>query len=913
MIPVASTEAILFDSRSKTFSLMAGNSLYAFSISPELLLEHLYWGSKLQSGYDLRYLSQSNRMTHFATAEVNDILSDQCVRDELFSDLKSESVEKLQETWRRSKNTKIHDLTDLKALNQKRKENLSWRLMSKLTQQQQQGILDGDLMNSKRRDHSMSDYHQEPSMDAIDEELSDEFSDLEVISSLDDGIITRETRSISQPAPFLRSLKKKWASSPNLSLEDIDTFDEDNISDSNISSSLPLSPGNFLSLEVPQSPISLLPSCSPRCKRKSYLFERQEGQMGKGSINMEYSDLGTGDFRIPSFAVFDTYNGSSISPLRYRRHQIFRGKIEMECFVPQIRNIDESNASTLVVTMADIGSGLEVDLIYLVLHNFDCIVRRVTFRNLDNRIISASSDCISQNMTKIIQRACSMTVDFEGNSSPYYLIQLSGSWARERNIVETKLTHGIQSFGSVRGVSGHQHNPFAAICIGSPNETFGEVQGFSLIYSGNFLFEAELSDVGRLRLNMGIHPMGFQWKLDPSDIFETPEVILVRSNDGLGGMSRELHRVLKSHVIAKCPVWAELSPPILLNTWEAEYFNISHSSVVEMAKVASQVGIDLIVLDDGWYGERNDDTTSLGDWTPNSSKFPKGLGILAKEVNLIGCRLGLWFEPEMVSEQSNLIKSHPNWYLRVPGRPRQIGRNQFVLDLSREEIRSHVFGCISKVLTGANIEYIKWDMNRPLTEVFSIRDNNYEDVWQPETCHRYVQGVYMLQYLITSSFPHILLENCASGGGRFDPGMLYFSPQVWCSDNTDAIARISIQYGTSMAYPASCIGAHVSSVPNHITGNTTRARTRGFVAMCGTFGYELDMSEISVKDRMIFKEQISTYRQIVHIIRNGEIYRLWDPFKTPLAAWMYVSIDKCSAVVVAFSKNSDHWNNIVPR
>jgi alpha-galactosidase len=579
--------------------------------------------------------------------------------------------------------------------------------------------------------------------------------------------------------------------------------------------------------------------------------------------------------------------------------------------LPGIRSTDESEASTLIVTMSDIGSGLEVDLIYVVLHEYDAVMRRAVFRNVDNDNYSRMGDRIG----KVVQKACSFTIDFELGADPFHMLQLSGSWGRERYMVETKLSHGMQSFGSMRGVSGHQHNPFAVVTVGPPSETQGEVKGFSLIYSGNFLFEAELGEMGRLRVNMGIHPMGLQWYLKPGGVFNTPEAVLVRSNKGLGGMSRVLHRLFLDKLIPH--TWADDGPtPVLLNTWEARYFNVNHDNVVEMAKQAARVGIDLIVLDDGWFGKRNDITTSLGDWTADLTKFPLGLNGLADAVNAAGCKFGLWIEPEMVSEDSSLHSMHPDWYLRVPGRPRQIGRNQFVLDLSRKEVRDYLFEAIRIILSNANIEYVKWDMNRPLTEIYSQRVNDQmigTSVWQSETSHRYVLGLYELQGRITKAFPNVLLENCSSGGGRFDPGMLYFSPQIWCSDNTDALVRMKIQYGTSLAYPARCVGAHLSCVPNHITGNTTRLRTRGFVAMSGTFGFELDLCAASAIEKLQYKELVACYRTFSSTIRFGDLYRLWNPFNNTFAAWMYVTRDKRDAVVFAFSLNSDHWSNLVPR
>jgi len=525
-------------------------------------------------------------------------------------------------------------------------------------------------------------------------------------------------------------------------------------------------------------------------------------------------------------------------------------------------------------------------------------------------ISPTSSNASVEGNSKVVQKASSMSIDFEATSTPYHLVKLSGSWGRERYVTESLLQHGHVSFSSSRGVSGHVHNPFAAVTIGPPNETLGEVKAFSFVYSGNYLIETEISEMGRLRCNVGINPMGLQWHLTPNKTFNTPEVVMARSKEGLGGMSRAIHRLFLDRLLPRN--WSDAEPPILLNSWEAKYFHVNHSNIVEMAQQASNVGINLIVLDDGWFGKRENDTCSLGDWVADMTKFPHGIKGLAEDVNAAGCKFGLWFEPEMVSEDSMLYTTHPDWYLHVPGRPRQIGRNQMVLDLSRQEVVDYVFNSLAAILSTANVEYVKWDMNRPLTEVYSAASEMGE-VWQAEVSHRYMLGVYQIMNRVITTFPHILLENCASGGGRFDPGMLYYSPQIWCSDNTDAITRMRIQYGTSMAYPARSIGAHVSTVPNHITGSTTRLRTRAFVAMCGTFGYELDISSASQKDLLAWRAQIDLYKQLSPTIRWGDLYRLWDPFKVNLASWMYVSRDKSQAVVFAFSMNSDHWSNLVPR
>jgi len=899
MRPVNSTSNIHFDAKFKTFRLHAGDTLYAFCIGPELSLEHLYWGKYLRDGYDFRYLSQSCRNAHFNTVEADpSSFGGKIV-------LKAETLEEIQKTWKENRSwNALSASVDVDILQKRRLENYSWRIMSKAAMVNGRSPASSSE-KTRKKSHSVTfNIHESQSQDF-----------LLPIAKTETAPETRR-RAQTDAAP---PLPLPEVISANTSFSDLSAMAK--LVD--FSSSTPSTKGRLLEGLVNKS------KTQKHHHRNIQTFDRQIGKLGKGLLCSEYTDHGTGDFRSPSFLVVDNYNGSAISPLRYRRHKIYRGKLPMPDSMPSVRCLDEKEASTLVVTMVDAGSGLEVDLIYVAMHDYDVITRRAVFRNNDKRphdsdpFSASSSGYSSLGSSKVIQKASSLTIDFEASSSPFHCVQLSGSWARERYVIETKLNHGMHSFGSTRGVSSHQHNPFAAITIGPPCETDGEVKGFSLIYSGNFLAEAEITEMGRLRFNLGLHPMGMQWFLksqhqagdvnDSSNSFSTPEAVLVRSGQGLGGMSRTFHRLILERVIPSN--WSDSHPPVLLNTWEAKYFHINHANVLDLAKHAASVGVDMIVLDDGWFGERNTDTVGLGDWFVDSEKFPYGLKALVDEINQLGggMKFGLWFEPEMVSEQSLLYTMHPDWYLHVPNRPRQIGRNQMVLDFSRQDVRDYLFTMMSAVLNAANIEYIKWDMNRPLTEVYSLAAGTSDVCWQSEISHRYVLGLYDLQRRITEAFPHVLLENCASGGGRFDLGMLYYCSQIWTSDNTDSLVRVRIQYGTSLAYPARVIGSHISTVPNHITGNTARLRTRGFVAMCGTFGFELDMTIATPVERLIYQKQIEFYRAVAPIIRYGDLYRLWDPFRQSAAAWMYVTRDKKQAIVFVFCINSDHWSSVVPR
>ena len=659
---------------------------------------------------------------------------------------------------------------------------------------------------------------------------------------------------------------------------------------------------------------------------------RKGGELGGGSICKEWADSGTGDYRSPSFEVTSA-NGMSISPIKYHSYRIIEGRIppSEDDYLPFVR-ASKDEATTLIITMQDEMSGLEVDLHYCCLHHHDAICRNSVIRNAKNSTVEMSNDdpdkpscCdnlietddmgeILSHLPKMINRCFSSTIDFESSNEPMHLVRLAGSWARERHIVETKLSQGMFSYGSTRGVSSHQHNPFVCITVGAPSEDQGNCIAFSLLYSGNFLCEAELSEMCRLRVNIGINPMGFSWFLSPGESFHSPECLIARSSVGLGGISRTLHRIVLEKIIPD--TWCNDHPHIIFNSWEAKYFDVSHRTVLDLAHQAVSVNADLLLLDDGWFGNRDDIGSSIGDWKPNSTKFPNGLKKLVDDVNELGLKFGIWVEPEMVSIDSQLYNDHPDWCLSVPNLVKQVSRKQLVLDLSRSVVREHLFSVLSELLSSCNICFVKWDMNRPLTEVYSTQIDNHSRMCgacQGEIGHRFVLGVYELLTRLIHTFPHVAFQHSASGGGRFDMGMLYFTSEIWCSDNTDALARLKIQYGTSLAYPARCIASHVSAVPNHITGNMTRAKCRVMVAMSASYGYELDLHQCTSVELNLFQECSYKYLNLAPIIRDGDFYRLWDPFKSSFCAWMYVSRDCLRAVCFAFSLNSDHWSNLVPR
>jgi len=614
----------------------------------------------------------------------------------------------------------------------------------------------------------------------------------------------------------------------------------------------------------------------------------------KNAQMLEWADYGTGDFRAPSFRV--RYgNGTSISPLVYVSHQIFPGKPIVDSAQPAIYLESDSEATSLRLLLEDPITKLQVHLWFTIYHDYDIITRRAVIMNNQ-----------SDGSTVYVEILNSATVDFpQLTAQDWHFSQLSGSWARERHFYSRPLKLGTTSVQSRRGASSHQHNPFALFSAGIPaHEELGEHFAFNLIYSGNFLIEAEVIQTGRLRVNVGINPFNFEWRLRNGETFTSPEVVMVYSASGYGKISRQLHRIYRTRLVRG--FWRDQRRPILVNSWEAMYFDVSEEKILNnLAKPAADLGIELVVLDDGWFGERNNDRTSLGDWYVNLEKFPNGIAYLANEINSMGLTFGIWMEPEMISVDSNLYRAHPDWCLHTGDRARTESRNQLVLDLSRPEVRDFIVDAVVNILGSANIQYLKWDFNRHLTEVSS---EAFGIDQQGEINHRFVLGVYDVMNRITSRFPNVLFESCSGGGGRFDPAMLYYMPQVWASDNTDGVARGKIQYGTSIAYPASALGAHVSVSPNEQNGRVTSMKTRSLMAMSGTFGYELDLLELSEADKIQVREFIAIHLSVEEIVRTGDMYRLLSPFDSNLCAWMFVTADQTRAAVFAF--NSEYYEVI---
>lgn len=600
-------------------------------------------------------------------------------------------------------------------------------------------------------------------------------------------------------------------------------------------------------------------------------------------LPQEYGIFGTGDYRSPSLEILQE-NGSSTCELKYEDHTILVGKPALEG-LPSTYVKKEEEAQTLIITLSDKASGLKVQLSYTVYENYPVLTRSARITNVND----------SKNIS--LNRALSVCVDFQG--SDYELLQLSGAWCREKNIYRRSLAPGLTAIDSKRGYSSHQQNPFLALLEKNTSETRGEVYGFNLAYSGNFLAEVDVDQFLDTRVQLGINPFDFTWKLGPNQSFQTPEVIMVYSDEGLGKMSRIYHKFYRERLCRGKYQMEER--PILINNWEATYFNFNEVKIKEIAAAGKELGMELFVLDDGWFGKRDTDNSSLGDWVVDKNKLPNGLDTLVKDVTDMGIRFGLWFEPEMVSPNSDLYRAHPDWCLHVPERTPMSGpsqRNQLVLDLSRKDVQDEIIRMVSEILASAPISYVKWDMNRSYTDMGSALLPSDK---QREISHRYMLGLYHILDVITTKFPDVLFEGCASGGGRFDPGMLYYMPQTWTSDDSDAIERLKIQYGTSMVYPAITMGAHISAIPNHQVGRSESLLTRGNVAMAGNFGYELDLTKFTEEEKEEVKKQITFYKEIRSIIQFGDQYRLLSPFEGNETAWIYVKEDKTEAVAFFYS------------
>lgn len=584
------------------------------------------------------------------------------------------------------------------------------------------------------------------------------------------------------------------------------------------------------------------------------------------ALPQEYPSLGTGDFRNYALNIENADGSQCCNPV-YITHEIAAGKYTLKG-LPFVR-AEENEAETLKIILEDPVTKVELHLLYGVLEKEDIITRSVIIKNAGKAPVT-------------VKKAQSACLDFLHGD--YDLIKFYGRHAMERNMERMPVSHESTRIGSRRGTSSHQYNPGVILAGKNTNEDSGSCYGMLFVYSGNFLVEAEKDQYDQTRIQMGLTDELFAYPLEAGAEFIAPEVILSYTNKGLSRLSQQYHHCIMNHICQGKYVHA--NRPVLINSWEAAYFDFTGDTIVELAKEAKALGIDMVVMDDGWFGKRNDDNSSLGDWYVNEEKLGGTLTKLIERVNAEGVKFGIWIEPEMVSEDSDLYREHPEWAITIPGRKPVRSRNQLVLDFSRKEVRDEIFKRICAVLDQGNVEYIKWDMNRSLA-----------DIYAPNVTYDYVLGVYDFLEKLTNRYPDILIEGCSGGGGRFDAGMLYYTPQIWCSDNTDAINRTRIQYGTSFFYPVAAMGSHVSAVPNHQTGRVTSMHTRGVAAMSGTFGYELNPALLNAKEKAEIRAQLAQYSEYQELIREGDYYRLSNPFQDNFAAWMVVSDDRSKALV----------------
>ena len=595
-------------------------------------------------------------------------------------------------------------------------------------------------------------------------------------------------------------------------------------------------------------------------------------------MKQEYPTYGSGDTRYPAFEL-EREDGSRAVDFKYKGHNIFSGKKKLEG-LPATYVESESEADTLELILEDEVIHTQMILSYTIYNDLPVITKNVRF--------------VCEHEEGITLLNC-MSGCLDLPDKDYEMTELAGSWIRERHVHTRKLSYGVQSVYSMRGCSSHQFNPFLMLKRENANEFSGEVIGFSLVYSGDFLAQVEVDTYDVTRVVMGIHTNEFRWELKKGESFQTPEMVMVYSEEGSNKMSQTFHKLYRTRLARGN--WRDEGRPILINNWEATYFDFNEEKILKIAEKAKELGIELFVLDDGWFGKRNIDNCSLGDWYPNLEKLPGGITGLAEKIEEMGMKFGLWFEPEMTNKDSDLFRAHPDWLLADLRRSYCHSRNQYVLDFSKPEVVDYIHAQMRKILKEAPVSYVKWDMNRAFSEVFS---NGNDREHQGKVRHKYILGVYSLYERLIEEFPEILFESCASGGARFDPGMMYYAPQAWTSDNTDAVDRIKIQYGTSFAYPLSSMGSHVSASPNHQVRRSTSLDTRANVAYFGTFGYELDITRLPEEELETMKKQIAFMKKHRDLIQKGTFYRLLSPFEGTSSAWMVVSEDRSEALAAYF-------------
>lgn len=598
---------------------------------------------------------------------------------------------------------------------------------------------------------------------------------------------------------------------------------------------------------------------------------------------LEIGCNGCGDMRISSLQIRNS-DGNASTDMRYVSHKIYQGKPKLKG-LPALYENEEGECTTLEITTRDNVTGAEAILLYTVFEKYSALTRSVIIKNTSDKAFT-------------IEKVMSFNLDLIGKD--FDLITLYGRHNNERNFEKRPLAHGRQGIGSRRGSSSAQQNPFMALLRQGATEDTGDAYGFNLVYSCNHLCEIEVDFNENSRIMMGIDPSDFGWTLESGEEFYSPEAVLVYSEEGLGGMSRTFHKLYNNNLV-RGP-WKKAKRPLLINNWEGTYFDFDDDKLYNIAKWAKDTGIEMLVMDDGWFGMRNDDHCALGDWEVNENKLKGGIGSLVSRIKGLGLKFGIWYEPEMISPDSDLYRAHPDWCIHVPNRDRSQGRWQYVIDMSRQDVRDYLFNKMSEVLAHNDIDYVKWDFNRNITEAGSAL---LPPEKQKEFFHRFILGTYELMDRLLTAYPHLLLENCSGGGGRYDPGMMYYSPQIWCSDNTDALSRVDIQFGSSLCYPASVQGAHVSA------SRRSGYETKRNVAMWGSFGYELDPAKISEEARNEIKEQIADYHKYYDLIHYGDLYRIISPWENPYkVAWEFVSEDKSQAmltVVVKFFKEARNF------
>lgn len=597
-------------------------------------------------------------------------------------------------------------------------------------------------------------------------------------------------------------------------------------------------------------------------------------------IKQDYAGLGKGDYRYPAYQI--TYpNGSRTSEFEYTGYEVADGKERLKN-MPSAFDDQGDDSQTLTVTFKDELANLVLQLHYTVFEKEDVIVRSATFINHGQEAVT-------------LDRALSLQLDLPDHD--YDMLQFSGSWARERHLIRTPLRSGIQSIGSLRVASSHQQNPFFALARPHTDNHQGSAFGFNFIYSGNFIDSVEVDQFDTTRVLVGINPDDFGWKLANGESFQTPEAVMTYTSDGLNQMSQQLGAFYQDHLINQH--FAHQDRPILINNWEATFMDFNEAKLMKIVDQADKLGIEMFVLDDGWFGHRDDDKSSLGDWFVDQKKFSNGISGFADRVHDKGMKFGLWFEPEMISIDSKLYEKHPDWMIATPGRQGTPARNQYVLDMTRQEVVDYLFEHMSAIIKQTKLDYIKWDMNRNITEMYGAKLPADQQLEFP---HRYILGVYQLYARLTEAFPKVLFESCASGGGRFDLGMMYYAPQAWCSDDTDAVERIKIQDGTSYGYTQNMWGAHVSAVPNDQVGRLTSLDTRAAVAYFGDFGYELDITKMAADELATIKKQVAFYKQYRHLFQFGKFYRLDNPDTNNdnVYGWQVVNEDRSEAILTRF-------------